>query len=998
MCCLTVDFYLMGFNKNIQTDLEQITDRFSGDISVDHTTRILYATDASVYRQIPMAVTRPKNKHDIIELIEFAKKHNTSLIPRTAGTSLAGQVVGGGIVVDVGKYMNRILEINVKERWVRVEPGVIPDELNKELKPLGLFFSPETSTSNRCMIGGMVGNNACGIHSLVYGSTRDHLLAVRAILSDSSEVEFGEVTPDEFNKKCITHTLEGELYRKIRTYLSNPENQKEIREQFPDTSIKRRNTGYALDLLLDSAIFNPTKKKFNFSQILAGSEGTLAFFTELKLHLDPLPPPVNGLVCVHCNTLEEALHGNLIALKHKPRAVELMDRTIIELSKENITQKENRFFIQGNPEAILIVELAGENRNTIDKAATLMEKEMKEAGTGSHFPVIYGEDIQKVWSVRKAGLGLLSNMPGDEKPVAVVEDTAVKVADLPAYIAEFKKLLAKYKLKCAYNGHIGTGELHLRPVLNLKKETDVALFRNLATDTANLVKKYRGSLSGEHGDGRLRGEFIPVIIGDKNSALLREIKRAWDPENIFNQGKIFETPSMNSSLRYDSQMAVRKIDTAFDFSANKGYLASTEKCNGSGDCRKSAVIGGTMCPSYQATKDEKNTTRARANILREWITRSEKQNPFNHEEIFNILDLCLSCKGCKSECPSNVDMAQLKGEFLHQYYQSGKMPFRTRVMAHYSENYKIGALFPLLTNYFLKNGITSSLIKKMMGVAPERNMPLLYKFTLKTWLRKNLKELLPKEGQKGKIYFFVDEFTDYNDTLIGIRAVQLLSALGYEVLIPEHTISGRTLITKGLLKEAQTIAQQNVKTLKDIISDEIPLVGIEPGAILTFRDEYPDLLRGDQKKDALKLAASVFLFEEFIVREIRAGNILSEQFTNEKKTIRIHGHCQQKAIASTRETIEMLSLPENYEVEEIPSGCCGMAGAFGYEKEHYDLSMKIGELVLFPEIRKTDQDVLIVASGTSCRQQIKDGTQRAALHPVEVFFSAYKQMFNSLFV
>ncbi len=500
-------------NFNIGEDLENLT-AFKGDIFLDKPTRVLYSTDASVYRQIPQAVALPMDNNDIRELVEFAKKHNTSLIPRTAGTSIAGQVVGGGIVVDVSKYLTQILEINENEAWVRVEPGVVLDELNKVLEPKGLFFSPETSTSNRCMIGGMVGNNSCGAHSLIYGSTRDHLISVKVILSDSSEAEFGPISKEQFEIKCNLNTLEGEIYRKIETILSNLKNQQSIRNGFPDPAIKRRNTGYALDLLLQSDVFSDSKDAFNFSKLIAGSEGTLAFITEIKLSLDPLPSPDKGLVCVHCKSLEDALNANLIALKYNPGAVELMDRTVMELSKKNITQNKNRFFIKEDPEAILMVEFARESEEEVKALAQQMEIEIREAGLGFHFPLIFGDDMQKVWNVRKAGLGLLANMPGDSKPVPFVEDTAVKPDDLPQYIAEFKNLLAKYDLDCAYNAHIGTGELHLRPILNLKKSQDIDTFYSLAEDTAQLVKKYRGSLSGEHGDGRLRGGFLQLMIGE----------------------------------------------------------------------------------------------------------------------------------------------------------------------------------------------------------------------------------------------------------------------------------------------------------------------------------------------------------------------------------------------------------------------------------------------------------------------------------------------------
>ena len=610
--------------KTISEDLNEMKSIFEGDIYTDRHTRVLYATDASAYREVPLAVTRPKSEEDIRLLVLFAKKHNTSLIPRTAGTSLAGQVVGGGIVVDVSKHLTKILKFNEKERWVRVQPGVVRDELNKFLEPAGLFFSPETSTSDRCMIGGMVGNNACGAHSLIYGSTRDHIISVRAILSDGIYVEFGSLLKKQFDKKCKLNSLEGDIYRNIHSILSDQENQEEIRRQFPDKSIKRRNTGYAIDLLLKTEPFTDSGEKFNFSKIIAGSEGTLAFITEIKLSLDPLPPPVKGLVCLHCNSLEDALKGNLIVLKYNPCAVELMDDVIMEQSKSSIELSKNRFFIRGKPAAMLIAEFAKETKKEVLKVTSEMEKEMRKAGYGYHFPVLFGDDIPKVWAMRKGGLGLLSNIPGDAKPVPVVEDTAVRPVDLPDYIADFNKLLLKHKLSCVYYAHIDTGELHLRPVLNLKDKKDTELFYIIAHETAKLVKKYKGSLSGEHGDGRLRGEFIPLMIGKKNFDLLKQIKTTWDPENIFNPGKIVDTPKMNTSLRYKPGQLIREIKTVFDFSTDFGYLRSVEKCNGSGDCRKSEIFDGTMCPSYQATRDENNTTRARANTFREILTNSTK--------------------------------------------------------------------------------------------------------------------------------------------------------------------------------------------------------------------------------------------------------------------------------------------------------------------------------------------------------------------------------------
>jgi len=964
----------------------ELRSKLKGDLYTGDAMRILYATDASAYRELPAAICRPKDDDDLKVLIAFAAKMKIPLIPRTAGTSLAGQVVGNGIVADVSKYMTSVLELNIKEHWVRVQPGVVLDELNKMLEPHALFFGPETSTSNRCMIGGMVGNNSCGSHSLIYGSTRDHTLEIKTLLSDGSEAIFGPLNNDEFEQKCDLQYLEGNLYRSVKNILQNPVNQAEIRAEYPDPELERRNTGYALDLLLESAPFTPEKPDFNFCRLLAGSEGTLAFSTEIKLNLVPLPPKENALICIHCNSLEDAFKGNLVALRHNPVAVELIDNYILERTKGNIEQRKNRFFIQGDPAAILVVELALDSREAIDKLAAALEADMRKAGYGYHFPIVYGSDIKKVWALRKAGLGLLSNVPGDKKPVAVIEDTAVNPLVLPEYMADFREMLVRLGLDCVYYAHIATGELHLRPVLDLKDPKDVELFHTVALETAKLVKKYRGSLSGEHGDGRLRGEFIPMMLGDHNYVLLKEIKATWDPEGIFNPGKITETPKMNASLRYEPGVKTKEIDTVFDFSASMGIVRAAEQCNGSGDCRKSEQFAGTMCPSYQATRDENTTTRARANILREFLTRSEKTNPFDHREIYEIMDLCLSCKGCKSECPSNVDIAKYKAEFLQHYYDANGVPLRTRMIAYITAFNKLGSLLPGLYNFFLKNPLLSGLMKKALGFAPKRSIPLLYKTTLRSWHRKNTQN--PSGGKL--VYLFADEFTNYNDVEVGIKAIQALNKLGYRVEIPAVTESGRTFLSKGLIRKAKKIAEKNIELLEPLVSDVSPLIGIEPSAILSFRDEYIDLTRGLMKEKALKLSGNCLLFDDFIMQEVEAGMITKSQFKENPRNIRLHGHCHQKSLASTVSTKQMLTMPANYKVDEIKSGCCGMAGSFGYEEEHYDVSMKVGELVLFPEVRKTVAETTIAAPGTSCRHQIKDGTGRTALHPVEVFWESLK--------
>ncbi len=973
--------------------LEQLASELTGEFHHDFTTRTLYATDASAYREMPTAVAVPKTTDDLKRLIAFARQQKVPLIPRTAGTSLAGQVVGNGLIVDVSKYFNQILEVNPGERWVRVQPGVIRDDLNRFLKPYGLQFGPETSTANRAMIGGMVGNNSCGSNSIVYGSAREHLLEVTALMSDGDEYTFGAVT----DKKFMDHvqrgpmrgieTLQSRAYRVVHEMLADPVNQAEIRANFPKRTIERRNTGYALDLLLDSAPFTPGGVPFNFCKLIAGSEGTLCFLTEIKLNLIPLPPAEQGLVCVHFHSIDESLRANLIALKYKPQAVELIDDIILERAATNPEQLKNSFFVQKTPAGgypiILVVDLSRNTRADVEQLAAQMEAEMRAAGLGYHFPLLFGDDTKKIWTLRKAGLGLLGNLPGDAKAVAVIEDTAVDVNDLPAYIREFNEILKKHNMASVHYAHAGSGELHLRPIINLKTEEGHRQYRMIAEEIATLVKKYNGSLSGEHGDGRLRGEFIPQMVGPHNYELMRMIKQTWDPEGIFNPGKIVDTPPMDTFLRYEAGQKTPAFDTVFRYH-NQDVLQHAEQCNGSGDCRKTEGSGGTMCPSYMATRNEKDSTRARANILREMLTHSEKENRFDHEEIKDVMDLCLSCKGCKSECPSNVDVAKLKAEFLQHYYDANGVPVRSRLIASFAKLSGLASLVPWAYNAVLGTPALRRVANRVIGFHPDRTMPLLHNTTLSKWYRSRK----PAKSSERLVYLFCDEFTNYNDVGVGQKAIMLLERLGYTVVIPQHGESGRASLSKGLLRDAKKMAEHNVRSLSAVITAETPLIGIEPSAILTFRDEYPDLVDASLLDDATRLAANTLTFEEFLAREIDAKRIRPEQFTTETRLIKMHGHCQQKAVSSLVPGKKALSLPQNYTVHMIPSGCCGMAGSFGYEAEHYDLSMKIGELVLFPAVRQQPDAVIIAAPGTSCRHQIKDGTGRKAKHPAEILFEA----------
>ena len=967
---------------SINKELQELAASLEGTLLYDDLYKTLYSTDASVYRIRPNAVALPKTTEDISKLIRFAAQHNISVTPRTAGTSLAGQAVGDGIVVDVSKHFTKILGYDAEKKTVTVQPGVIRDELNLFLKPYGVFFAPITSTSNRAMIGGMVGNNSSGTTSIRYGVTRDKIAAVKTILSDGSEVTFGELTSAEFMEKTKGDSLENKIYKSVYDELSVKENQEEIIKEFPKPEIHRRNTGYAVDILLKSEIFGGTEPTINLGKLLCGSEGTLAFTTEITLKVDDLPPVHNIMVVGHYHTIEESLESVVVAMKHHLYTCEMIDDTILDCTKTNREHIKNRFFLVGEPKAIMLFEVASHTLEDAENQANALIADLEKHNFGYALVKIYGADIDKANELRKAGLGLLGSIVGDNKAADSIEDTAVELSDLPAYIAEFSAMMLRHGQEAIYYAHAGAGELHLRPVLNLKKTSDLKLFRTIATDVAHLVKKYRGSLSGEHGDGIVRGEFIPFMIGDKNYELLKRIKLAFDPNSVFNIGKIVNALKMDENHRVVSGRVEPDIKTFQDFSDSLGILRAAEKCNGSGDCRKMPSAGGAMCPSYRATRNEKETTRARANALREYLTYSEKENKFDQKELYEVFELCVSCKACASECPSNVDVATLKAEFLYQYQKANGFSTRSKIFANNAKLNKMGSLFPSITN-FISN---QSLVKKSMGIAPERQVPLLAKKTFRKWYENNKSK--STDFPNGKLYLFVDEFTNYYDVNIGIDAFELLTKLGYEVLIADHEESGRTYLSKGFLEEAKKITDININIFKDLISSSTPLIGIEPSAILTFRDEY--LRLASDKENAERISQNAFTIEEFFKKEIIDGKIRPDSFSEETKEIKIHGHCHQKSLSSVEATFAMLNLPKNNTVTIYNSGCCGMAGSFGYEKEHYKVSMQMGEDTLFPKVRNTAENVKIAAAGTSCRHQIYDGTKREAQHPVSILRNCLK--------
>jgi FAD/FMN-containing dehydrogenase/Fe-S oxidoreductase len=962
----------------------------TGDLQTDEGHLILYSTDASVYRERPLAVVFPRSTADIVACVRFAAKHQVPLTPRAGGTSLAGQAIGGGLVVDISRHLNNILEINEAAGYAVVEPGVIRDQLNAALQPLGYWFGPNTSTANRCTMGGMFGNNSCGSTSITVGSTREHVLEAEVVLSDGSlYTARAQVQGDEAKEQSESQRLTTILTH-LAEVLGDEANRQSITAAFPRKDVSRRNTGYALDLLASQKPFTPNGPDFNLCTLLAGSEGTLAFTTRLKVQILPLPPRGSAVVALHYDTIREAMLATQAVMTHQPFMCEMMDDTILKLARENPGQRKNSAFVHEMPRALLLVEFrAATDALATEKAHDIGTAAMQHPSSpATAAPVLTGaQNVAVVWDLRSAGLGILGNMAGDAKAVACIEDTAVALEDLADYIDEVAELMALYQQNPVYYAHAGAGEIHLRPVLNLKSNQGREDFYRITRDVAALVKKYRGSLSGEHGDGRVRAPFLPDMLGPEVYQMLVALKDVFDPQRIFNPGKIVEAPPMNESLRYEADEPTPEYSTLLDFSKAGGLLPAIEKCNGSGDCRK--MTGGAMCPSYRATRSEQHSTRGRANVLREVLTQNQHDDPFSHPELAEALDLCLSCKACTSECPSSVDMTNLKAEYQ---YQRGDTSLRTRLIAANETLYKWGGKVPGFANLGLK--LFGPLAKRIAGIALERSLPAFPHESLRSWCKKrptrqaNFFSATPGDKnvlrstscssveqltvKRGVIHLFGDEFTNFQDVHVGKATILLLEKLGYEVRWPEHAPSGRAHMSKGLLLEAKKRAAKNVGIFAPLVSSANPLVGIEPSAILSFRDEYPKLLRDTLAQSASELAEHVFTLDEFLFRELTAGRIGPEDFGPETVNLVLHVHCHEKALGETRKCAVALSLPANFNVTLLDSGCCGMAGSFGYEVEHFELSKTIAEQSLLHHLRDLPKGTVVVASGTSCRHQVKD--------------------------
>lgn len=928
----------------------------------------LYAQDASMYQQLPTGVAFPKTTDDIVQLVRQANLDGFSITARSAGTSLAGQTTGGGVIMDVSRFMTELIEINEDEHWADVEPGVIRDSLNNDAVHHDLLFGPDTATSNRCMIGGMIGNNSAGSFSIKYKSTREHVKEMDVVLSDGSIATFKPLTEDELQDKLHHETLEGDIYRGMIELLQ--EHKELIIENYPHPEIIRRNTGYALDKLCEMAPIDPDGRPFNLCELLCGSEGTLALTTKARVHLEPTQSEKIVLI-PHFNSLNDALLATIEAVKLKPYAVELIDHVILNATKGNQAQKQNRFFISGEPNYILVIQFEGNNAEILEKKIELLKDRLREKKLCYSYPTIKDEEeIQKVWELRKAGLGLLMGLGKELRTPAFCEDTSVRVIDLPSYIKEVQEILKNQEVDCVFYGHASVGELHLRPMIDTTTEEGIEKMTSIASQIADLVRKYRGSLSGEHGDGRARSPFIEQVLGEELMPVLKKVKEIWDKFGVFNPGKITDAEPIDNDLRYPPEYETTEIDTMFAWRNEGGIHGVIESCNGAGVCRKLAQSGGTMCPSYIATKEEKDSTRGRANVFRQ-VFEGENPEGFRSSDLRKALQLCLSCKACKTECPANVDMAKLKAEFEYGWQQRFGITLQNQFFSETSKIYPIAARFPGISNSFASSEIGKHILKTFFGISKKRSLPEFAKKPFDITLYESAKT------NRKKVVLFVDIFNQYHHPKIIESAIKVFEYLGFEVIIPPITEAGRVAISKGRLDKARDTALKLTELLGPYVEDGIPIVGLEPSELLTLRDEYLDLIDENDLDNATEISKYSFLFEEFLIR-----HPISDHKKRAGKVV-VHQHCHAKVLSSKTALQKMLE-QWGFEVVMVDAGCCGMAGSFGYEHDKYEVSIDIGRERLFPALQLLGKRSKICAPGLSCRHQIMDGIKKKAFHPAEL--------------
>ncbi len=949
----------------LRRDLEK---RLVGEVRFDAFSKMLYSTDGSMYQIEPIGVVIPRDADDVVGAVTMAREHGVPVLPRGGGTGLAGQTVGDALIIDASPHMNEVLELNTEEHWVWVQPGVVQDQLNAYLRPHGFLFGPDTSTSNRATIGGMTGNNSAGARSVLYGKTIDHVLELQVVLSDGSTAHLKPLDKAELEQKCRGHDLEAQIYRDLDRIARD--NRDAILERYP--KILRRVSGYNLDEFVSDA-------PFNLAKMVVGSEGTLAAVTAAKVRIMPRPAATSVLV-IHFDDMIASVEATGMILEFNPSAVEMADHQIIDAARAAKEFEGRLPFLQGNPDAILVAEFYGDSAAEVKDKVTQLEASLRREKVGyAYSPALTAAEQGNVWKMRKAGLGLLMGTRAARKPVAFIEDTAVAPEKLPDFLRRFRQVIDQHDTTAGYYGHASVGCLHIRPGIDISQPSDVDKMFAMIQEISDLVIEYGGSMSGEHGDGLARSWLNKKHFGPTLYQAFKEVKRAFDPDNRMNPGKVVDGPSPKENLRHQPRYAPAQLRTNLDFSRDGGFKTAIDMCNGNGACRK--VGEGTMCPSYMATLDEQHSTRGRANALRAIISGRLPQEQFVSKRLHEILDLCLECKACKTECPSNVDMAKLKYEFLSHYYAEHGAPWRARLFANMATLNHFGQRLAPLSNWLAQSALSTWLMGKL-GVAPQRTLPAFATQSFSQWF-----ETCPRPAQTprhGKVVLFHDTFMEYNCPEVGQAATQLLEAAGFAVTLVARKCCARPAISKGLLDQGRMHARFNIELLLPYAQQGIPIIGLEPSCILTLREDYLDLVPGTE---AAIVAEYALTLDEFLY-QLQQRQELALSFSSEPKRLLLHGHCHQKALVGTEPTLALLRLPDNYDVDEIPSGCCGMAGSFGYEAEHYDLSMTIGRQRLFPAVEGADISTEIVANGISCRQQIQHATGRQPRHLAEVLWEA----------
>lgn len=960
----------VAVQRDTEAKLRRLAGALQGELQWDLASRMAHASDASHYQVLPLAVARPRSRDDLVTLAQFAAEHQLSLIPRAAGTSLAGQVVGGGIIVDTSRHMTRVLELDPALGRARVEPGVVLDELNRQVASVGLKFAPDPSTLDRATIAGVIGNNAWGAHALCYGTTREHVQQLELITGNGAVLQCCPRSPSEIEALRGGPQFEGHLYRTVLSEIDA--HRDEILRRFPDPAQVPCNMGYGLHVLARSQPWT-AGAPFNLSALVCGSEGTLGLIAEATVNLVPVLQ-YTGVVCAHFHELDTALQSVAPARGLGAVAIELLDRRVLALTCNNLQFRRQRQWIVEDPAAVLLIEFAASSRAQLTAQVGHLLDELKQ-GACYAAPWFESPHSEAVWAVRRAGLGLLMGTPGPAKPVTLIEDSAVPVQVLPQFVQAAAEVLARHELECVYYGSVGMGLIHLRPLVDLHRESGREKLGRVAEDIAGVLLKFGGTLSAKHGDGRLRAPFVKKMLGSKVAASMQRIKQAFDPGDIFNPGKVLSAPPIASDLRAPLAGERPSGQTYFAWKEDGDLFGALERCHGAGVCRKREGVG-TLCPSYRALREEQHTTRGRATVFRQVLVNDGWQEGITSDALHETLSLCLSCKGCRSECPANVDMARLKAEHLQHYQDRYGVTVRTRLVQQLDRLARAGMRAPSLFNRILNHSWT----KRAAGFHPKRPMPPLAPLPLSAWMARRA----AVRGSREEVVLLNDLFTEHFDTAVGRAAVEVLERLGFAVVLSPCFPSPRTVVSQGLLRDAARRVERNLQWLDRYAARGVPIVGLEPSELLTYRDEAPALMpSGVARERAERVGRQCFLFEEFLLlQRKRLDDTLPVAAT--AHTAAVHVHCHQKSLVGTDATMTLLTTLPGLAAQLIPSGCCGMAGVFGYEKEHFALSRQIGELVLLPAVRAAAPDTFIVATGTSCRRQIADFTSRDALHPAQL--------------